>query len=190
MDAVIQRATISMLGLPDPTIPPPAQDPSYFAVRCGWQQQGQPFQKISEDVTYLRCAEVDDQYDRIRDVSYLQSPQTFIKVTNYTRVWEIFWTVYGPNSFDNARKLRTRLFDQDIHDQLAASQLYLVTDPAAPRRVPELEDGQWWERVDFSAKFNEFVTEQYVTEYAQVSEIILENELGILISTIPVEEPS
>lgn len=98
------------------------------------------------------------------------------KITNYTRVWEVYFTVYGPNSFDNARKIRSRLFDQDIHDQFAQSQLYWVTDPPAPRRVPEFKDEQWWERVDFTARFNEFVTETYTAPVVQSAEIIVLNE--------------
>jgi len=168
----------------DPNDPPP----NYYGVRCEWQQRGQPFPDIDEDVVFIRAIEVDDQYNRIRDVSYEETSSQFIKITNYTRVWEMFCGVYGPNSFDNARKIRSRLFDQDIHDQFAASQLYFVTDPSAPQRIPEQRNAQWWERVDFAARFNEFVTEQYVTQYAETAEIVVYNELETEIADIEIPE--
>ena len=192
IETVLQSITIAMLGLPAPTpVTPPAQDPTYFQVRIGWQQRGQPFQNIDQDVTYILADEVDDQYNRVRDVHYEQTTDAegdiiLTKVTNYTRVWDVLFCTYGPNSFDNTRLLRTRLFDQDIHDMFANSQLYLVADPAAPVRAPEEKDGQWWERVDFRARFNEFVTETRAEGYAASVEIIVENEEGTkLIDTNP-----
>lgn len=178
-----------MLGLTPPDAPQPGtQDPSYFAVRCGWQQLGQPFQKITDDVTYVRALEVDDGYNRVRDVQYAPTADGATKTTNYTRVWEVYWTVYGPSSTDNARLIRTRLHDQDIHDQLSASQLYFVPDPAAPVRAPEFQDGQWWERVDFRARLNEFVTETLAEGAITSAEIIVENELGVQTADITVQE--
>lgn len=176
MDLILQALTLNM-GLQLSNNPNGAQNPNYYGARCEWQQRGQPFPAITEDVVFVRSVEVDDQYNRVRDVTYSQSTAgsppviTYSKTTQYTRVWEVFWCTYGPNSFDNARKLRTRLFDQDIHDQFAATLLYLVTDPAAPRRLPEEENGQWWERVDFSARFNEFVTEVYSQTGGYVSSV-------------------
>lgn len=189
LDAVLQAVTISMLGLAPPDAPQPGtQDPSYFAVRCGWQQLGQPFQKITDDVTYVRALEVDDGYNRVRDVQYTPTADGATKTTSYTRVWEAYWTVYGPRSTDNARLIRTRLHDQDIHDQLSASQLYFVPDPAAPTRAPEFQDGQWWERVDFRARLNEFVTETLEEGAITSAEIIVENELGVQTADITVQE--
>jgi hypothetical protein len=189
----MQGIVIVMLGLPAPTnVVPPAQDPSYFAVRIGWEERGQPFQKITENVTYILAEEVDDQYNRVRDVHYTETTvdgvTTYTKVTNYTRVWEVLYASYGLNSFDNARKLRTRLFDQDIYNLLAQSNLYLIADPSAPIRTPEQKDGQWWERVDFRARFNEEVTENYVTESLLSVEIIVENQAGAELFAVPVEE--
>jgi hypothetical protein len=185
IDTVVQTATIAMLGLP---VPQSTTDPVYERVRIGWQQQGQPFETIDEDIITLRCVEVDDLYNRVRDVSYVQN--NFVKLTQYTRVWQVFWVVYGPNSFDNCRRLRSRLFDQDIHDIFSSSLLYLVTDPAAPTRVPEEHDGQWWERVDFWAKFNEFVTEEYGSQAVLSAEVIvIDSKAGeiadITVSNLP-----
>jgi hypothetical protein len=181
LNLVAQQATIAALGL---TLQSPANpaDPAYAAVRVGWQQVGQPAFKVTEDVVFLRCAEDDDQYNRVRDVSINSQEQQLMQ---YTRVWRVWWTLYGPNSFDNARIVRSALFSQAVHDIFSSAQLYFVTNPSAPQRVPEQKDGQWWERVDFSARFNEFVTETPPVTYADSVVVTLENSSGV-IATIPV----
>lgn len=175
-----------MLGLPAPQS---ATDPVYNQVRIGWQQQGAPGWGITDDITVIRSVEEDDEYNRIRDVQYELINDVYTKVTTYTRVWRVFWTIYGPNSFDNGRKMRTRLFDQDIHDQFALSNLYLVTNPTAPVRIPEEKErlGQWFERVDFSAQFNEAVTETFVENPVEISEIVIFNEVATQIADIQID---
>lgn len=178
MDMVIQSITMVMLGFGNPLF----DSSAYAVVRTSWVQQGQPSQTIDEDVVYIRAIEVDDQYNRVRDVTY---PDPLIELTQYTRVWEVHWTVYGPNSFDHARMIRSGLFTQAIHDQLAP-QLYLVTDPSAPLRVPELQDDQWWERVDFNARFNEFVTESRTSQSVVSTEVIVDTAAGTILDvTVP-----
>lgn len=167
IDLVMQSATIAALGLALQSPANPA-DPAYAAVRVGWQQQGQPAFKVTEDVAFLRCAEDDDQYDRIKHPSIVNGQQLF----QYTRVWRVWWMLWGPNSFDRARILRSSLFSQAIHDLLSAASLYLVTNPRAPQRVPEHKDNQWWERTDFSAQFNEMVTETPPVTFATSVEIL------------------
>jgi hypothetical protein len=195
MDAVIQQATIAMLGIVL-QVPANPTDPAYSQVRVGWQQQGQPAQQINEDVVYVREIEVDDAYNREKYKSNYSETvgsggaaiTTFYEQTNYTRVWEVFWEFVGPNSFDHARIVRSSLFSQATHDIFAASQLYLVTDPAAPRRVPEHRDNQWWERTDFSARFNEFVTEVVEAQSVVSAEVIVSTSGGQSVADIVVEE--
>ena len=178
IDSLLQTATIAM-GM---SLTNPGGNTAY-GVRIGWQTQGQPAQLITDDVVYLRALEVDDPYNRIKD---RYSDGFGNQVTEYTRVWEVYWTVYGPNSFDNARILRTRLFDQDIHDALAQSALYFVTDPRAPVRNVEEKDGQWWERCDFSARFNEFTVETAPEDYALSTEIVVYDQFENLVEDVTV----
>ena len=193
MDALLQQITLAMnanivapgLILANPDNLTPAQN--YYGVRCEWQNTGQPFQESSEDVIYVRAIEVDDPYNRERYENYLENyGEENNQITNYSRIWEVSWCCYGPNSFDNARQLRSALFQQTIHDLFANSQLYMVTDPAAPVRAPEYENGQWWERVDFKCRFNEFVTEVIAQPMVLSAEIIVEDSNGI-VAEIPVE---
>lgn len=194
LQALMQIVTMMSLGL-NPT------DPSAAAViRVGWQQEGQPAHTINEDVCYVRCVEEDDDYNRIRDEEFTDAPPTQVLGTIiYARVWRTFWNFYGPNSFDRARILKSFLFSQTGHDAILGAfntygalpsgmggygggtiNLYLVTDVSAPKRVPELFDGQWWERVDFDCQFNEQVTETELVNAVASSEVIVENENGVV----------
>lgn len=178
IQAILQNVTLLAMGKN-----PPYTKTNFQFVRVGWPQQGQPFGKITEDFMFVRCIEDDDLYNRIRDVELIQNgPTQLIEQMTYTRVWRCFWTAYGPNSFDNMRIMRSALHrpSQPIVDMLKTGNLYFVTDPAAPTRFPEQKDGQWWERVDFSAQFNEGVTEQELVNAVASAEIILETNKGIV----------
>jgi hypothetical protein len=145
-------------------------------VRVGWQPQGQPAWQITDDVVVLNAVEDDDVYNRVRDVQTLPNDTvSLIQLTTYTRVWRAMFTLYGPNSFDRARILKSALYQQTSHDTLASANLYLVTDVIAPQRVPELYEKQWWERVDFSFQLNEAVYEAPTVPSVASVEIIVED---------------
>jgi hypothetical protein len=82
----------------------------------------------------------------------------------FTRRWRVYWTFYGPNSLDNARAVRSALITiQQFADLFAVSNLYVDPSIEEPHRVPENFQGEWWERVDLVAEFNEQVTETFTT---------------------------
>lgn len=173
---MFQNVTLLALGI-DPEIV--GTDAAYKAVRVGWQPSGQPSWEFEEDVAFVRCIEEDDEYNRIRDVEDILIDDVQInQVVSYTRVWRTFWTLWGPNCFDNARKIKSALLrpTQDIHDLMVSSSLYLVTDVPAPVRVPEPFQSRWWERCDFSAQFNEGVTEDNPTNTITDAEVLLYTE--------------
>lgn len=178
LESAMQVITMTLLGF---TTAGAAAD--YSKVRIGWPQKGQPGFTIDTDVSFVRCVEVDDAYNRVRDVQTIVQDGVSVGLkTTYVRVWQTFWSIYGPNSFDAARQIRSGLFSQKFHDTLATLGLlvYLVTDPSAPRRVPEEENGQWWDRVDFEARFNERVTEVEIVPSIASAEVIVENSTGML----------
>jgi len=179
LQKLMQTVTQTALGV---------SNTDYASVRVGWQQQGQPAWGINEDVVILNAVEDDDPYNRVRDQkTALNDSASVILLTTYTRVWRVMWTFYGPNSFDRARQLRSAMLAtgvappaQTAHDVLALSNVYLVTDLTAPQRVPELYEKQWWERVDFSCQFNEFVTEAPIVPSVASAEIIVEDSSGVV----------
>jgi len=172
IEPLFQAVTALAVGA---TLPNGGPDPDQ--VRLEWQTESQPEAPLSKTVTYLRCVEEDDQYNRVRDsLTGAASQGNAPQVNTYIRVWRVYWCFYGPGSFDNARKMRSALLmDQGTHDALMTANLALVTDMRAPLRVPERwSGGQWRERVDFEAAFNELVTEVPIVPVVNGLEVIIE----------------
>lgn len=128
-------------------------------VRIAWPISGAPTWSIDEDVCFIRVTPIDDNYARTLDRVTLEIPnsENMKKETGYTRVIKIDWCFYGPNSFDIADKVRFKIFDHDLNEKYRKEHLGLVTDVSMPQRVPELYNNQWWDRTDFTARFNELV---------------------------------
>ncbi len=128
----LQALVVGILGLN------PANDPlAYSKVRVGWNAQ--PGFALTDDICSIRATEADDEYNRIRDRQVAPNNSTGVYLTDtFTRVWQAHLTLYGPNSFDHARLIKSALLLDWTHDTLAASNLYLVTYLPATRRVPEL----------------------------------------------------
>jgi hypothetical protein len=151
---VIQQVAIAALNAVNAVPTASAQN-----VRIGWQTQGQPKGQVTEDILYVRAAERDDEYNRIRDINTVEFDNVETPLTQYTRVWDVFYTFEGPNSFDRARIVKSALYTQTGNDLLVQANMYLVTDVIAPRYVPYVLGGQWWSRTDFEVQFNEAVQE-------------------------------
>ena len=186
IETVFQALTIAMsLTLTQYQDPLDSSDQPpnpYYGVRIGWKKKGQPFNKINEDVVYLRCVTEDNPYNRIRYPAWLTINGTPTKVVQYARAWRTLWTVYGPNSFDNARLIHSYLMtdEQTAYTLASNSNLWIIPNPSAPLRIPELKDEQWWERVDFSARFFELVTEQYPAGFITSAEVIVQDTSGVV----------
>ena len=143
-------------------------------VRIAWPTNGAPTWKIDEDVTFLRITPVDDKMARQQNIIYNPHEQDKAyakKQTGYTRVHKINWTLYGPNSYDNADIIRHLIFDYDYMQKFKVKNLFLVTDVPMPTRLPEYYNGQWWERTDFSATFNEAVIRESKVPYITGTDI-------------------
>ena len=157
INAILQPMTMNMLGQ--------QANPSSPMVRLQWPSEGAPFGERTEDVCYLKCIEgTGDNYDLIRDKATIENPAdpynlTVLEQYDYTRIWQITWCFYGPTSWDYARMVRSALYLDYFTQQLATSQLFPVCDFPKPVRVPELINGQWVERVDFSPTFYEAIRE-------------------------------
>jgi hypothetical protein len=162
-------------------------------VRNTYPPQGQPAWKINDNIVFIAIYPVDDQYDKLRDVVYReQTPVTGEEVvsdytTAYTRVMEVVWTVYGPNSFDMADNIRFGILSAETLVSLAAVEVAPLTEIAAPRRAPDLFDGQWWERSDVRCRFNVLTARTETVPYLNAANIELHTEQG-LYGIIEIEE--
>jgi hypothetical protein len=198
----MQTLTAVALGMiPIPNTPtPPIPQTVYNTVRVGWQRRGQPFNAATDEIVYLRCELTDvPPVNRVRNRQLLPNPndannppQTLVLLTSYTRVWRTYWEFYGPQlAFDRARQFESALYTQQVHDTFAALglALYWVPDTPTPRRVPYYSDGEWWERTDFEAEFNEYVQEPLVIPaMASVEVKVYEGEAGLVADfVVPLE---
>jgi hypothetical protein len=159
INKLFQGLTIEVLALPFITDGEKAT--AYSNVRISWPIEGQPAWKITDDVVFLKCVEVNSTYNKQRDVEII--PLTDLtKVeedTSYTRTWNITWTIYGPLCADHARQIKSGLFHQSVKNTLDVNRLFMIPEIEAPRRSPELYQNRWWERCDLSIYFNESVHE-------------------------------
>lgn len=152
LEDLFWNVTEKLIGL-DPTLPANAKK-----VRIAWPTDGAPGWKITEDVAFIRIGDADAPINIPRDTT--STPTSDVATTlasTYTRVLTVHWSIYGPNSYDNAFLIRNNLYNQDIHDQLAQKNIYIVTEIDAPVRSPELFSSQWWEHTNMQATFNEFI---------------------------------
>jgi hypothetical protein len=110
--------------------------------------------------------------------AFRQNPALVPRTSNYTRVWRIGWSFYGPQSVDQARVLKSALFEDYFCGQLALSQLFPVSDYPEAVRLPEFIVGQWFERVDLYAEMYEFVTEQSGVPAVSNVEVQVQDQSG------------
>ncbi len=179
---IFQALTVEMLGWDESKI---------NDVRISWPQEGMPALQIEEDVVFLQCMEIDSSYNRQRDVeeTYQVSPAEFIRETGYTRVMQVNMILYGPNSYENAQRIRDQIFYPEHKLTLAKQNLYLIPDIVAPRKVPEIWEGRWWKRADISLIFNELVVKSISVPAIDSAEIkIYESNAGSQIAEINLEE--
>ena len=98
--------------------------------------------KEAADEAYSVFAETRSEYDAAADA--LRQTQSRCDALSVLLVF------YGPAAFDDARRTRDGLASEEIRRVLRRKKLYLTRPPAAPRRVPELSGGRWWERCDLA----------------------------------------
>lgn len=176
----------------DVTVDITALDPKR-GVRNTYQREGQPAWQITENVVFVEIRPIDNQYDKLRDITWgEQAPVTGQEIvsdysTSYTRVMQVDWICYGPDSFDLADKIRFGILSQASLATLADSEIAPLTEIPAPRRAPEVYDGRWWERSDVRAYFNVLTTRTETVPYLDSANIELHTEQG-LYGTIEIEE--
>lgn len=151
-------------------------------VRITWPADGQPSWKITDDIVFLRVTPIDDRVARTLNITYdtnEQDNEYLKKKIGYTRVHKIDFTLYGPNSYDNSDLIRFSLLDPHLFKQdFKSKNLFVIPDIPMPTRLPELYNGQWWERTDFSVNFNEGVIREQQTPFIKSADIELVTNKG------------
>jgi hypothetical protein len=168
-ESVMQPIIANILGVPAAPNPwgvNPSPD-AWNAVRIGWQTQGQPAWNITDDVCCLTATMTNDPYSQVRDQLYEQNDAaSLIQNMQFTQVWNLHFTLYGPNSYRNARQICSSMALDYAHDTLAGFGIYAVVKWNRPQYHPELFAAQWWIRTDLDLQFNENVKEFVTTDAA------------------------
>jgi hypothetical protein len=155
LENFFQKLTCVCLDIPlvddaDPLHPVPINQDR---VRIAWPKDGAPSWNIWENVTFLRVTNAGDDYTRLRNVIYFNGQRQVV----YSNQHLISWVLYGPHSYDDAEVLRNALFLPANMDLMSAMNLAPINEFDQIQRAPELFNGEWWERSDWSCKFYEQV---------------------------------
>lgn len=162
IEDIFWNCTIQNLGLD------PGGKESQKRIRIGYPAEGAPAWKRHENVGFIVVSFANDPITQQVELSYRKtSEMTADHISSYTRVIQVSWTFYGPESFDDADKVRAGLYRSPI----LFSPLHLVTDVSSLIRLPELFSGQWWERTSFTARFNEQVVRSSSVNYIKSADI-------------------
>jgi hypothetical protein len=174
LEVLFQKLTMAILGMDE-------TDDNASKVRIAWPPTGQPGWKREDDIVSLKVFEVDDKYNRQRDTTLTRNEDDADLLTldvGYTRVNAITWVFYGPNAYFSAQVIREMIFREEAKRRLAQGGVYLIPEVPAPVRVPELFQGQWWERTDLTIHFNELVERDYTITTIKIVPITIVSKDG------------
>lgn len=124
-------------------------------IRLTYPADGQPGWGIDENVVFLRLFELESDYAKQLDSFFVREGAAVVKKAARTIVWEVQFTVYGPQANEIVNKIKDGVFRQDAKRQLAENGVFLIPNLPPCKRVPELFAGQWWNRWDLSLQFNQ-----------------------------------
>jgi hypothetical protein len=187
LENLFWRVTMMMLGFNPAAYSDPVSPPAFMPVRISWPTEGAPAWKIDQDVAFLRVGEEDDEINIIRDTILTAGDEDNAnETTAQTRVIRVHWLLYGPNSWNNANRIRRLLYEEPYRQPLTDDQIFLIPRVTTPQRLPELFGGRWWERADVAASFNEQLRYDSTVPYFKSAEVIVQNspEPGITDSTV------
>lgn len=159
-------------------------------VRRTWPTYGAPAFEVTDDVSFYKIYDVESSMSKLREEIYSQagSPEAGLMETVYTRTLRVDWSFYGPSSWDNAILVRNGLFHQENRDVLAVQNIYMVPDFAPPKRVPELFQGLWYERMDLSVMFNEKVVVGREVPFIETVPIGIIDHSGVVVDEVVTED--
>lgn len=188
LENLFQLATLLSLGLDPADYKPDLLDPDKIIppipVRISWPQDGMPGFDITENVIFIRVGEQDQDVNR--QVNVITAPiahdtNNMSEVIGRTRVLNVTWICYGPLAYDNATRIFNSLPLPVFHNTLSPGKIFLVPVAESPVRRPELYNGQWWNRADFQAQFNNKVESGSTIPYIQSADVKIINERGEII---------
>lgn len=122
-------------------------------VRLTYSTFGKPDWTIDEDVVFLTFSDIsgDDTSLPVHE-EWIDAGRDLIRRHWTNRVFQISFTAYGPNGYDNLLKVRHHFMDGV--PLLKKVAIYLIPSADTPQYVPENYQNMWWDRADLSLRFN------------------------------------
>ena len=173
LEDVVWMATVMALGLN------PASDATQSAVRISWPltEENSPNWLRTENVVFIRFEPYSDDYSALWETSHADSNDGFKEAVSNHESYEVLWLCYGPDSLEQAQKLRYGLGREDIRAYLNALSVAFWPHIQMPTHVPEQDrTGAWWERYDVRAPM-------YCKQVRQYSEGYIDTTPNITINT-------
>jgi len=149
-------------------------------VRIGWQTEGAPAFKITDNMIFLTASPIDNRINREHNILLEESSPDLLMTKGYTRIMELSVVAYGSNALLNLDKIIFGMFSDSVRASLKQNDIYLVPDVAAPRRLPELFQAQWWERADMKLQFSELLTDETNINVVRSVHVEVQNKDGLL----------
>lgn len=137
-------------------------------VRRGWQTNGAPDWKITDNVVFMtiRNADGDDITQPIDD-KWEEREDDFLLTQGMTRNLELRLIAYGDRAYENLLTIKHKLLQGTR--SLRSNKIYIVPGADNINTIPELFQGRWWERADLRLRFNSLIT--FATEVNAVKEV-------------------
>lgn len=121
-----------------------------------------PTWKKEEEVCFISVLPQDGSYNALSDIFYEPQKRDFIEVDEHTDIHTVLFVNYGPHAYEYARDIRDGFKRERIREYLKRHDFFVVPPIQAIKRIPELINGQWWNRADIAVTFNEFVRREEI----------------------------
>jgi hypothetical protein len=110
-----------------------------------------------QDVCFIYVIPVDDGYGQQHHITYVpdEDPASDLltRIDKHTDIYDVRFTLYGPNSFVRARSIKDGLYRDDIRRLLKQSGFHLKAGIPPVVYLRENRESEWWWRHDITPTF-------------------------------------
>lgn len=149
-------------------------------VRIGWQLDGPPAFKATDNVVFITATPFDDPINRQHDTEIETGSPDLTITTSMTEVITLNIVAYGSDAITNLKIIKLAMANnQGVRRELAINDIYYIPNAVEPRRVPESFQGRWWERGDMQLRFNQLASDVQQQNAIDSVEVAIDQENGV-----------